>query len=149
MLFSNVEEKLVTPRNYNHALSNKVLKFFRKKYAHSLFREDGPYLITTIKNVWDEKEDFSFLYVNLSKFNKSAVDEIIGSYKERLIKSGIDEVTTFEKWHASLLAFVTNFSSDIHIFQTAVASGFGDWLKTHLHTIHIVPRHRLFLTSVS
>lgn len=123
VLFSDAQNIPITVKSYNYALSNKVLKFFRKSYGNSLFREDGPYLITTIKNVWNHPEDFSFLYVNLTNFNKSAVDEIIGAYQERLIERGIDEITTFETWHAGLLSFVTNFGSDIKIFQTAVAGG--------------------------
>ncbi|CAA6812240.1 MAG: Unknown protein [uncultured Sulfurovum sp.] len=124
VLFSSLKDEPITLKNYDYALSNKVLKFFKKAYGNSLFREDGPYLITSIKNIWNEEEDFSFMYVNLSNFNKSAVDEIIGAYKERLINRGIDEVTTFEKWHAGLLSFITNFGTDIKIFQTAVAGGF-------------------------
>ena len=123
ILFANKKDERVSLKNYDYALSNKVLKFFRKTYSNSLFREEGPFLITTIKNIWNDKEDFSFLYVNLTNFNKSAVDEIVGAYKERLIERGIDDVTTFEKWHARLLSFVTNFGSDIKIFQTAVAGG--------------------------
>ena len=124
LLFGKTKSQKVTVENYNYAISNKILKFFRKNYSASIFREEGPFLITTTKNVRDGMEDFTFLYVNLSKFNKSAIDEIVGAYKERLITRGDDEITTLEKWHSRLLSFVTNFGNDIHIFQTAVADTF-------------------------
>lgn len=124
LLFAKTKSEKVTVENYNYAISNKILKFFRKNYSASIFREEGPFLITTTKNVRDGLEDFTFLYVNLSKFNKSAIDEIVGAYKERLITRGDDEITTLEKWHSRLLSFVTNFGDDIHIFQTAVADTF-------------------------
>ena len=124
LLFAKTKSEKVTVKNYNYAISNKILKFFRKNYSASIFREEGPFLITTTKNVKDGVEDFTFLYVNLSKFNKSAIDEIVGAYKERLITKGDDEISTLEKWHSRLLSFVTNFGNDIHIFQTAVADTF-------------------------
>lgn len=121
VLFSQEKGKVVSIENYNYDLSKKVLKFFRKAYTYSLFREEGPYLITTVKNVWKEKEDFSFIYVNLSGFDNSAIDEMIGAYRERLFNHGINDITILEKIHTNLLSIVTNFSSGINIFQGVVS----------------------------
>jgi len=124
VLFSHDQNQTVTLENYDYKLADSVLRFFRTKYNDSLFRKDGPYLITVVQNVWNHDRDFSFLYVNLSQFNRSAIDEIVGTYKERLITQGIDGVGSFEQFHSKLLTFVTNFNEDIQIFQTVVAGGF-------------------------
>jgi len=122
VLFSKDEkEKNVDVKNYNYELAHKVLDFFKKNYSYSLFSKEGPYLVTVTKDVWTDKNDFTFLYVNMSSFNNSALKEVLESYKERLITKGNDEVSMFEKLHATLLSFITNLNDDIHIFQSAFA----------------------------
>ena len=122
VLFSKDEKsKNVTVKNYNYALAHKVLDFFKENYSYSLFSKEGPYLVTITKDVWTDKENFTFLYVNMSSFNNSAVKEVLESYKERLVLKGNDEIGMFERLHMSLLSFITNLNDDIHIFQSAVA----------------------------
>ena len=122
VLFSKDEkEKNVDVKNYNYELAHKVLDFFKRNYSYSLFSKEGPYLVTVTKDVWTDKNDFTFLYVNMSSFNNSALKEVLESYKERLITKGNDEVSMFEKLHATLLSFITNLNDDIHIFQSAFA----------------------------
>jgi len=122
VLFSNdVKEKNVDVKNYNYELAHKVLDFFKQNYSYSLFSKEGPYLVTVTKDIWTNKRDFTFLYVNMSRFNNSALNEVLESYKERLINKGNDEVSMFERLHSSLLSFITNLNDDIHIFQSAFA----------------------------
>jgi len=122
VLFSkDNKEKTVDVKNYNYELAHKVLDFFKQNYSYSLFAKEGPYLVTVTKDVWTNKESFTFLYVNMSSFNNSALKEVLESYKERLISKGNDEISMFEKLHATLLSFITNLNDDIHIFQSAFA----------------------------
>ena len=122
VLFSTQDrEKTVDVKNYNYELAQKVLDLFKQKYSYSLFSKEGPYLVTVTKNIWNEKEDFTFLYVNMSSFNNSALKEVLESYKDRLITKGNDEIGMFERLHSTLLSFITNLNDDIHIFQSAFA----------------------------
>ncbi|MBU1668701.1 hypothetical protein KKC13_09790 [bacterium] len=122
ILFSNKKEsRKVTVENYDYALSHKVLDFFQEKYPDVAFSQEGPYLITTAKNVLKEQKNFSFLYVNLSSFNNSSVKEVIESYKQRLIDRGDSDVKILEAWRFTLLSALTNLNADIHIVQTAMA----------------------------
>jgi len=122
ILFStSKKEEQVTVKNYDYQLSNRVLNLFKELYSYSLFSKEGPYLVTVTKDIWNRPNNLTFLYVNLTNFNDSALKEIVEKYKERLINKGDSEITMFEKFHASLLSFLTNLNDDIRIFQSAVA----------------------------
>jgi len=118
------DESRVTVENYNYDLSYKVLDFFQEKYPDIRFDGEGPYIITTARNVMNGVEDFSFLYMNLSRFNNSAIREAIESYKERLVNKGNSDIERLEGWRYSLLAVLTNFNDDIHIVRAAMAGDF-------------------------
>ena len=111
----------VSVEKYEYALSHKVLDFFQEKYPDMAFSQEGPYLITTARNVLMQPKDFSFLYVNLSSFDNSSVKEVIESYKQRLINKGGSDVTLLEGWRFNLLSALTNLNADIQIVQTAMA----------------------------
>lgn len=115
------DESRVTVENYNYELSFKVLDFFKEKYPNVSLDKEGPYIITTARNVMNGAEDFSFLYMNLSTFNNSAVKEAIESYKKRLVNKGNTDIERLEGWKYSLLSALTNFNADIHIVRSAVA----------------------------
>lgn len=122
VLFKKGEEQSrVTIDNYNYALSYKVIDFFKEKYPEISFDKEGPYIITTARNVMNGAEDFSFIYMNLSTFNNSAVREAIESYKSRLVNKGNSDIERLEGWRYLLLAVLTNFNADIHIVRSAVA----------------------------
>jgi len=72
--------KHVTIDNYNYEISQQILNFFEEKHTNTLFNQDGPYFITTAENIWNKDTDFSFLYVNLSKYNDSSIKEVLESY---------------------------------------------------------------------
>ena len=118
------DESRVTVENYNYELSYKVLDFFQEKYPNVRFDDDGPYIITTASNVMNGAKDFSFLYINLSNFNNSAIREAIESYKKRLVDKGNSDIEKLEGWRYSLLAALTNFNDDIHIVRSAMAGDF-------------------------
>ncbi len=125
VLFKNGEdESRVTVENYNYELSYKVLDFFQEKYPNVRFDDDGPYIITTASNVMNGAKDFSFLYINLSNFNNSAIREAIESYKKRLVDKGNSDIEKLEGWRYSLLAALTNFNDDIHLVRSAMAGDF-------------------------
>jgi len=115
------DESRVTIENYNYALSYTVLDFFQAKYPELRLDKEGPYIITTARNVMNGVEEFSFLYMNLSSFNNSAVKEAIESYKNRLVNRGNSDIERLEGWRYSLLSALTNFNADIHIIRSAVA----------------------------
>ena len=115
------DESRVTIENYNYALSYKVLDFFKEKYPDVHFDDEGPYIITTASNVMNGAENFSFLYMNLSNFNNSAIREAIESYKKRLVNKGNTDIERLEGWRYALLAALTNFNDDIHIVRSAMA----------------------------
>jgi hypothetical protein len=115
-------EKKVTIESYSYKLANTVLDFFRAKYAEGVFNSEGPFLITTTQNIlYDNRNEYAFLYLNLSTFNDSAIEQVLESYKSRLVSDTLDEVGLLEKLHYSLLSFATNFNADMHIIQSAVA----------------------------
>jgi len=118
------DESRVTVENYNYELSYKVLDFFQEKYPNVRFDDDGPYIITTASNVMNGAKDFSFLYINLSNFNNSAIREAIESYKKRLVDKGNSDIEKLEGWRYSLLAALTNFNDDIHLVRSAMAGDF-------------------------
>ncbi len=118
------DESRVTVENYNYELSYKVLDFFQEKYPNVRFDDEGPYIITTASNVMNGAKDFSFLYINLSNFNNSAIREAIESYKKRLVDKGNSDIEKLEGWRYSLLAALTNFNDDIHIVRSAMAGDF-------------------------
>ena len=117
----NQEVSSVTIENYNYELSYKVLEFFQAKCTDVHLDEEGPYIITTARNVMNGAENFSFLYMNLSSFNNSAVKEAIESYKNRLVNKGNSDIERLEGWKYSLLSALTNLNADIHIVRSAVA----------------------------
>ncbi len=125
VLFKKGEEKSrVTVENYNYEFSYKVLDFFQEKYPNVRFDEEGPYIITTASNVMNGAKNFSFLYINLSNFNNSAIREAIESYKKRLVDKGNSDIEKLEGWRYSLLAALTNFNDDIHLVRSAMAGDF-------------------------
>ena len=115
------DDSRVTLDNYNYELSFKVLDFFRENYPNVHLDKDGPYIITTARNVMNGVENFSFLYINLSTFNNSAVKEAIESYKKRLVDRGNSDIEKLEGWRYSLLSALSNFNADIHIVRSAMA----------------------------
>lgn len=122
VLFKHGEnEEKVTVDNYNYELSFEVMDFFREKYPNVNLDKDGPYLITTARNVMNGAEDFSFLYINLSSFNNSALKEAIESYKTRLVDRGSSDIERLEGWKYSLLSTLSNFNADIHLVRSAMA----------------------------
>jgi len=115
------DESRVTVENYNYDLSYKVLDFFQEKYPNIRFDDEGPYIITTARNVMNGVEDFSFLYMNLSNFNNSAIREAIESYKKRLVNKSNSDIERLEGWRYALLSVLTNFNDDIYIVRSAMA----------------------------
>jgi len=118
------DESRVTVENYNYELSYKVLDFFQEQYPDVRFDQEGPYIITTASNVMNGTKDFSFLYINLSRFNNSAIREAIASYKQRLVDKGNTDIEKLEGWRYALLATLTSFNDDIHIVRSAMAGDF-------------------------
>ncbi len=118
------DENRVTVENYNYKLSYEVLDFFQEQYPDVRFDQEGPYIITTARNVMNGAKNFSFLYINLSNFNNSAIREAIESYKKRLVDKGNSDIEKLEGWRYSLLAALTNFNDDIHLVRSAMAGDF-------------------------
>jgi uncharacterized protein (DUF2344 family) len=115
------DEKKVTVETYNYKLAKKIINLIKKRFKDTPFNGEGPFLITTTDNVFSNEKKFTFLYVNLSSFNNSAIKEVLDSYKERLIDDGNVEFGFLERMKYQVLSVVTNANSEIHIFQKAVA----------------------------
>ncbi|MCH9739827.1 MAG: hypothetical protein K0U38_03160 [Epsilonproteobacteria bacterium] len=118
-------EGKITIENYNYQAANSVLDFFKQKVKEEmqtlLFHGEGPFLITTTENVLLNGKDFTFLYVDLSKFNNSAIKQAVENYKKRLLLQGTADVRILEELSYRLLSFATNLNSDIHILHAAFA----------------------------
>jgi hypothetical protein len=122
ILSKNSDGKKVDIESYNYKLANMVLDFFRKSHSTNIFNNEGPFLITTTKNIlFDKNKKFEFLYLNMSNFNDSAINQVLESYKARLVSDSMDEVGLLERLHYSLLSFATNFNADMYIIQSAMA----------------------------
>ena len=106
---------------YNYEISNKVLDILKEKIDSTFFDKDGPFLITTNQNILDKEKGFELLYIDLSGFNNSALEEVINSYKNKLLEDGMSDVQTLEKFRLKLLSVMTNFNHRIHIFSELLA----------------------------
>lgn len=117
----SLNEEKVTVETYNYELSNEILDFFKEKVTPLFFDKDGPFFITVTKNVFNQEKISSFIYLDLSTFNESAINQVINSYKHRLVDKGNDDIGTLEKWHYNILSAITKFNDNLHLFQVAVA----------------------------
>jgi hypothetical protein len=115
----NYDNKL-TIDDYNYKLSNKVREILQKKLKEFSFKGEGPFLVTTIDNPIKD-DNISCLCIDLAEFNNSAINEIINSYKQRLIDKGNSKFTFLEKLRNKLLSLITNANNNIRITKTAVA----------------------------
>jgi len=111
----------VTVETYNYELSNEILDFFKAKLTPLFFDKDGPFLITVVNNIFSEEKLFRFMYLDLSTFNESAINQALNSYKHRLVNKGDGDITILEEWHYNILSAITNFNDNLHLFQVAVA----------------------------
>jgi hypothetical protein len=117
-----IESEKLTLNDYNYKLSNKIQTILQKKAKRISFKGEGPFLVTTMNNIITDK-NITYLYIDLSEFNNSAIDEIINSYKQHLIDKGNSDFTTLEKLKYKILALLTNANDNIHIVKSAVAGG--------------------------
>jgi len=111
----------VTVETYNYELSNEILDFFKERITPLFFDKDGPFFITVTKNVFNQEKISSFIYLDLSTFNESAINQVINSYKHRLVEKGNDDIGTLEESHYAILSAITNFNDNLHLFQVALA----------------------------
>ena len=116
----NNEEK-ITVETYNYDLANKIIDFFRSKIAPSFFDKERPFFITITENIFNKKGGASFLYLDLSTFNDSAITQVIESYKNRLVKKGDSDIDILEEWNYHILSAITNFSDKFHLLNFAYA----------------------------
>ena len=116
--------KKFTVETYNYPLAQKVLSMITQKdaFKSSIFNDnDGPFLITTTKRFLEHDKGLSFLCVDLSTFNKSAIKEVFESYKTRLENLGNQDIGILEGLRYSILSTLTNFNDNIYIFKAAMA----------------------------
>ena len=116
-----LDDEPITPQNYNYKLSNQIISIMENNSTLS-FKGEGPFLATTMINIITDK-NITYLYIDLSEFNNSAIDEIINSYKQHLIDKGNSDFTILEKLKYKILALLTNANDNIHIVKSAVAGG--------------------------
>ena len=115
-----INAKKVKVETYNYKLANKIIDLFKDKITPSFFDKEGPIFITVTENIFDKK-NFSFLYLDLSTFNNSAITQVIDSYKNRLVKKGDSDIDTLEGWNYHILSAITNFSDKFHLLNFAYA----------------------------
>ena len=116
----SLNEEKVTVETYNYKLSNVILDFFKEKITPLFFDKDGPFFITVTKNVFNQEKISSFIYLDLSTFNESAINQVVNSYKHRLVEKGNDNIGILEEWHYKILSAITNFNDNLHLFQVAL-----------------------------
>ena len=119
ILFKNnlSDNKKVTVETYNYKLAHKLLDFFREKLPPSFFDKDGPFFITASENIFEKKEDFNFIHLDLSTFKQSAINQVINSYKDRLVEKGDKDIEILEEWYYEILSALTNFDEHLHFVQ--------------------------------
>jgi hypothetical protein len=121
------QKKKVDIDTYNYNLSVEVIDFFRKRFKKMPFYNDGPFLITTIDRPFDGSEKFTFLYVNLSAFDDSGINEVLKSYKKKLVQKGNSQFTILENMKFKLLSLSMHGHDDIrdvvNIFATKLYAG--------------------------
>lgn len=139
ILFGKKEdEKKLTLNDYDYKLAHQVMDYLIKsnlakykylshmeeqKYLMEKSREfwgEGPFLITTTDNIV-EKKVLTYLYIDLSEFDNSAINEIINSYKERLIDKGNSKFTVLEKLRHRILSLITNANYNVHVVKSVIA----------------------------
>jgi hypothetical protein len=101
------EDHHQTLNNYNFSLSNDILNELRKRYELKKFKSSGPYLITTRDNLFQDK-DLHALYVNLNRFDKVAIHEVIKIYKKRLeVEDNIEaDFSLIDRLTLNVMAFI-------------------------------------------
>ena len=114
-----LEDEPLTPKNYNYKLSNQIISIIENNSTLSL-KGEGPFLVTTMGNIMTDK-NITYLSVNLSPFDNSAIDEIINSYKEHLEEKGMDDFTFLEKLKSKVLSIIVKANENIRTVQMAVA----------------------------
>lgn len=107
----------VTVENYNYVLGNQLIDFFKEKLPPSFFDDEGPFFITTTSNVFELEKDFNFIHLNLTKFNNSAINQLIDNYKDRLVDKGDTDLNILETWYYKVLSGITNFNNELHLIQ--------------------------------
>jgi len=114
-----LEDEPITPKNYNYKLSNQIISIIENNSTLS-FKGEGPFLVTTMGNIMTD-ENITYLSVDLSPFDNSAIDEIVNSYKEHLEEKGMDDFTFLEKLKSKILSIVVKANENIRTVQMAVA----------------------------
>ena len=123
-------KKKITVESYNYDLANRILGIIRKRndtneidnmfFTFKFIFSSGPYLITTTENILDINGSKKYLFLDLSDFNDSAIEEIIRSYKQHLINDGNVDFTSLEKFKHKVLSLITNINSNIKTMHKAV-----------------------------
>ena len=119
-----LEDEPITPKNYNYKLSNQIISIIENNSTLS-FKGEGPFLVTTMDNIMTDK-NITYLSVDLSPFDNSAIDEIVNSYKEHLEEKGMDDFTFLEKLKSKVLSIVVKANENIRTVQMAVAGGLDE-----------------------
>jgi len=114
-----LEDEPITPKNYNYKLSNQIISIIENNSTLS-FKGEGPFLVTTMENIITD-ENITYLSVDLSPFDNSAINEIVNSYKEHLEEKGMDDFTFLEKLKSKVLSIVVKANENIRTVQMAVA----------------------------
>jgi hypothetical protein len=92
--------------NYNYELSREIMDYFRERFGNTSFKGDGPFLVTTRDGLFDNTIALNMFFLNLDKFDETAISETVKIYKNRLEDDGEIKFSFLDKLKFKILAFV-------------------------------------------
>jgi len=115
--------KGINLENYNYKLSEKILDYLGERYGYKLFESEGPYFITTRDRLFQDEKDLNILYLNLDKFDQSAIIETIKIYKDRLEDIDKLKFTFLDDLKFKILAFIVPANENINNISKLISEG--------------------------
>jgi len=115
------KEKYLNLKQYNYKISNTILDILRNRIDNSFLNKDGPFLITMTDNILNKDDGYEFIYIDLSEFNNSAIEEVINTYKNRLEENGSSDIKLLERFRLKFLSAITNFNDRMHLSSELLA----------------------------
>lgn len=113
---------------YNYNLSMQIIEDFKKKYLNTenkniIFNNEGPYLVTVIKPLFDFNKVIYLIYLDLSEMNENGVEQVVTDYIKRLESQdfGNRSLSDFEDFRIQVLDVLLDMNESLKVIKIAVA----------------------------
>lgn len=130
---TNKESNTVTLENYSFSLSNKVtntisstlLMYNNGEMAKTFRKNEGPFLVTTLKPITQTGDVLYLLYVDMSSLKPSATHEVMDTYVNKLenSESGNMPFSRLETIRLNALKHLVGFNNVIAVVKQSIPGG--------------------------